>query len=50
MPPLTLWKVDIVNRDQEGDIWHTIQSQVTFINISRLRIINYLMNHHNQML
>ncbi|KAJ4442184.1 hypothetical protein ANN_12050 [Periplaneta americana] len=26
MPAQNLWRVDIINRDQVGDIWHTIES------------------------
>ncbi|CAO1319292.1 unnamed protein product [Diamesa serratosioi] len=28
-----LWRVDIINRDQEGDFWHAIKSQVRLIHI-----------------
>lgn len=31
MPAQILWRVDIINRAQEGDIWHTIKSQVHLI-------------------
>lgn len=31
MPAQILWKVDIINRDQEGIIWHAIKSQVRLI-------------------
>ncbi|CAH1391620.1 unnamed protein product [Nezara viridula] len=41
MPPLTLWKVDIVNRDQEGDIWHTIQSQVRLIHLNSSQALKF---------
>jgi hypothetical protein len=27
-----LWTVDIVNRDSAGDVWHTINSQVSLTN------------------
>lgn len=29
MPAQNLWRVDIINRDQVGDIWHTIESLVS---------------------
>lgn len=28
MPAQNLWKVEIINRDQFGDIWQAINSQV----------------------
>lgn len=31
MPAQILWRVDIINRDQEGHTWHTIKSQVRLI-------------------
>lgn len=31
MPAQSLWKVDIINRAQEGDVWHSIKSQVRLI-------------------
>ncbi|CAG9854967.1 unnamed protein product [Phyllotreta striolata] len=33
MPAQNLWRVEIINRDQNGDIWHTIQSQIRLIHI-----------------
>ena len=29
MPAQNLWRIDIINRDQVGDIWHTIESLVS---------------------
>lgn len=29
-----LWKVDIINRASEGDIWHTIKSHVRLVHVS----------------
>ena len=29
-----LWRVDIINRVQEGDIWHAIKSQVRLIHVT----------------
>jgi dolichyl-phosphate-mannose-protein mannosyltransferase len=34
MPAQILWKVDIINRDQAGDIWHAITSQIRLVHIS----------------
>lgn len=31
MPAQNLWKVEITNRDQFGDVWQAINSQVNFI-------------------
>lgn len=28
MPAQNLWKVEIINRDQFGDVWQAINSQV----------------------
>lgn len=28
-----LWKVDIINRASEGDIWHTIKSHVRLVHV-----------------
>jgi len=37
MPAQNLWKVEIINRDQFGDVWQAINSQVpTFLVISML--------------
>nr|CAI5824722.1 unnamed protein product [Callosobruchus analis] len=33
MPAQNLWKVDIINREQNGDTWHTIQSLVRLIHV-----------------
>jgi len=30
MPAQNLWKVEIINRDQFGDVWQAINSQVYF--------------------
>jgi len=31
MPAQNLWKVEIINRDQFGDVWQAINSQVYLI-------------------
>lgn len=33
MPAQNLWRLEIVNRDQYGDNWHTIQSLVRLIHV-----------------
>ncbi|XP_034951544.1 protein O-mannosyltransferase 1 [Chelonus insularis] len=33
MPTQNLWRVEIVNRDQLGDVWYAIQSQVRLIHV-----------------
>ncbi|KAJ8982025.1 hypothetical protein NQ317_007735 [Molorchus minor] len=33
MPAQNLWRVEIINREQNGDVWHTIQSLVRFIHV-----------------
>ncbi|XP_076270481.1 protein O-mannosyltransferase rt isoform X1 [Rhynchophorus ferrugineus] len=33
MPAQNLWKVDILNKDQIGDTWQTIQSQIRLIHV-----------------
>ncbi|EFN88395.1 protein O-mannosyltransferase 1 [Harpegnathos saltator] len=33
MPAQNLWRVEIANRDQSGDAWHAIQSQVRLIHM-----------------
>ncbi|XP_066603868.1 protein O-mannosyltransferase 1 [Prorops nasuta] len=34
MPAQNLWRVDITNREQSGDVWHAIQSQIRLIHVS----------------
>lgn len=34
MPAQNLWKVEITNKDQSGDTWHAIQSQVRLIHVN----------------
>lgn len=33
MPAQNLWRLEILNREQYGDIWHTIQSSVRLIHV-----------------
>ncbi|BES92858.1 dolichyl-phosphate-mannose-protein mannosyltransferase activity [Nesidiocoris tenuis] len=41
MPAQNLWKVDIINRNVEGDVWHTIQSQVRLIHVNSSQALKY---------
>lgn len=41
MSPQNLWKVEIINRDQYGDTWHTIQSLVHLIHIETEQALKY---------
>lgn len=34
MPAQILWRVDILNKDQEGPVWHAITSQVRLIHVT----------------
>ncbi|XP_035726639.1 protein O-mannosyltransferase 1-like isoform X1 [Vespa mandarinia] len=34
MPAQNLWRVEITNKDQSGNIWHAIQSQVRLIHVN----------------
>jgi dolichyl-phosphate-mannose-protein mannosyltransferase len=34
MPAHILWRVDIVNRDKVGDVWHTVESQVRLTHVN----------------
>lgn len=34
MPAQILWRVDIINKDQEGSLWHAITSQVRLIHVT----------------
>lgn len=33
MPGQLLWKVDILNRERDDDVWHTIKSQIRLIHV-----------------
>lgn len=41
MPAENLWTVDIVNRDQAGDVWHTINSQIRLIHVNTSQALRY---------
>uniref|UniRef100_T1JMV6 Protein O-mannosyltransferase 1 n=1 Tax=Strigamia maritima TaxID=126957 RepID=T1JMV6_STRMM len=40
MPAQNLWR-DIVNRESEGDVWHTIQSQVRLIHVNSTQALKF---------
>lgn len=33
MPAQNLWRLEIVNREQYGDTWHTIQSLIRLVHV-----------------
>ncbi|XP_012266663.2 protein O-mannosyltransferase 1 [Athalia rosae] len=41
MPAQNLWRVDIINRDQTGPIWHTIQSQIRLIHVNTEQALKF---------
>lgn len=41
MPAQNLWKVEIINREQTGDIWHTIQSLVRLIHVNSSQALKF---------
>lgn len=41
MPSENLWKVDIINKDTHGDVWHTINSQVRLIHLNTSQALRY---------
>nr|CAG4647668.1 EOG090X015P [Moina brachiata] len=34
MPAQDIWRVEIVNRDEVGDVWHALESMVRFVHIN----------------
>jgi len=36
-----LWKVDIINRDTAGEIWHTVNSQVRLVHVNTTAALKY---------
>jgi len=36
-----LWKVDIINRDTAGEVWHTVNSQVRLIHVNTTAALKY---------
>ncbi|XP_017784724.1 PREDICTED: protein O-mannosyltransferase 1 [Nicrophorus vespilloides] len=41
MPAQNMWKVNIINRDQFGDKWHTIQSLVRLIHVDTNQALKF---------
>ncbi|XP_046403582.1 protein O-mannosyltransferase 1 [Ischnura elegans] len=41
MPAQNLWRVEIVNRDQVGPVWHTIESLVQFIHVNTSHALRF---------
>ncbi|GAB6024710.1 hypothetical protein CHUAL_009843 [Chamberlinius hualienensis] len=41
MPAQNLWRVEIVNKDIAGDVWHTIQSQVRLIHVNSSQALKF---------
>lgn len=41
MPAQNLWKVHIINRENEGDVWHTIQSRVRLIHVNSTQALKF---------
>ncbi|KAK4878938.1 hypothetical protein RN001_007084 [Aquatica leii] len=41
MPAQNLWRVEILNRDQQGDKWHTIQSLIRLIHVDSKQALKY---------
>ncbi|XP_048368351.1 protein O-mannosyl-transferase 1 isoform X4 [Sphaerodactylus townsendi] len=39
MPAQNLWRVEIVNRDSDGDIWKTILSEVRFVHVNTSAVV-----------
>lgn len=40
-PSQNLWRVDIANRDTEGDVWHTIHSHVRLIHVNTSQALKF---------
>ena len=41
MPAENMWKVDIINRDTAGDVWHTINSQIRLIHVNTTQALKF---------
>ncbi|XP_022902298.2 protein O-mannosyltransferase 1 [Onthophagus taurus] len=41
MPAQNLWRVEVINRDQNGDFWHTIQSLVRLIHVDSNQALKF---------
>lgn len=40
-PAQNLWRVDIINRETEGDVWHTIHSHVRLIHLNTSQALKF---------
>ncbi|KAG0429401.1 hypothetical protein HPB47_023716 [Ixodes persulcatus] len=47
-PSQNLWRVDILNKDTEGDTWHTIHSHVRLVHVNTSQALKYKMLLVNQ--
>ncbi|XP_044519901.1 protein O-mannosyl-transferase 1 isoform X3 [Gracilinanus agilis] len=43
MPAQNLWRVDIVNRESDSDIWKTILSEVRFVHVNTSAVLKWKM-------
>lgn len=41
MPAQNLWRVEIMNRELSGDVWHTIQSMVRLIHVNSSQALKF---------
>ncbi|XP_063234675.1 protein O-mannosyltransferase 1 isoform X2 [Bacillus rossius redtenbacheri] len=41
MPAQNLWRVEIINRDQVGDVWHTIESLVHLVHVNSSQALRF---------
>ncbi|CAB3381622.1 Hypothetical predicted protein [Cloeon dipterum] len=41
MPAQNLWRVDIINKDQVGDVWHTIESMVRLVHVNTSQALKF---------
>ena len=36
-----LWRVDIINKESAGDVWHTINSQIRLVHVNTSQALRY---------
>lgn len=41
MPAQILWRVDIINKNEEGEFWHAIKSHVRFIHVTTGTVLRF---------
>ncbi|KAF4522330.1 hypothetical protein B566_EDAN011331 [Ephemera danica] len=41
MPAQNLWRVEIINKDQVGDVWHTIESLVRLVHVNSSQALKF---------